>query len=295
MYIPRIWDTSIDNIQHNLHHQYYHPYQLTVTYPEEKEEEYDSDWAMSTDSEEETAEEMVELSADNFQYVYANVLDRRESYDSRCEEGYEGYEYDDFVVDNEEEGSEGEDGGSVSSEITLVLENGKEGRSEDEDGESEVEDGKTKRKISIVSHSSPTSTTEKSEEAEERKPSITSTRSGSSTSSGLFVSEHPSNNPPPKATPSLLATRKPFLNLRISDSEPEDIAEEIADAITLFSRRCNRNRAPLRLRLSREMLQDEEVLEALELAGKLELARGMEIGDEEGSLGWVLGPKGQEV
>jgi hypothetical protein len=97
---------------------------------------------MSTDSEEETAEEeMVELSADNFQYVYADVLDRRESYDNRCEEGYEGYEYDDVVVDNE-----GEDGGSVSSEITLVLENGEEGRSaedgqsEDEDGESEVED-----------------------------------------------------------------------------------------------------------------------------------------------------------
>jgi hypothetical protein len=70
---------------------------------------------------------------------------------------------------------------------------------------------------------------------------------------------------------------------------------EVADAITLFSRRCNRNRAPLRLRLSREMLQDEEVLEALELAGKLELARGMEMGDEEWSLGWVVGPKGQEV
>jgi hypothetical protein len=149
---------------------------------------------------------------------------------------------------------------------------------------------RVKLKISIVSHSSPTSTTEKSEEAEERKPSITSTRPGSSTSSGLFVSEHPST-PLSPTTLALLAAQEPFLSLPISNAEPEDVAEEITDAITLFSRRCNRNRAPPRLKLSREMLQDEEVLDALELAGKLELARGMEMGD---SVGWVVGPKIQQ-
>jgi hypothetical protein len=65
--------------------------------------------------------ELAELSADNLQYVYADVLDRRESYDSRWEARNEDYEHDDFVVDNDDEGDE-EGEGSEGSEITLVEE-----------------------------------------------------------------------------------------------------------------------------------------------------------------------------
>jgi hypothetical protein len=232
----------------------------------------------------------VELSNDNIQYAYADVLDRRESYDSRCEGGNEDYEYDDFVVDDDEE--DDDEAESVDSEVTLVKEDGDgEGSVDGEENEnSEDEDSETERKLSIVSLSpAPCSNTE---DAEERKESSCSIHSGSSTSSGLFLSEHPPLSQP---TLALLAAQEPFLNLPISSAEPEDIAEEITDAITLFSRRCNRNRTPMRLRLSRETLEDEEVLDALELAGKLGLARGVDMGDVEGSVGWCVGPKGVVV
>jgi hypothetical protein len=122
---------------------------------------------------------------------------------------------------------------------------------------------------------------EQDETLQLRKVSITSTCSGSSTSSGLFVSEHRTSKPS-------LA----FLALPISDASSEDIAEEIMDAITLVSRRCNRNRAPLRLRLSKKTLEDEEVLDALELAGRIGMAKGVEMRDVEGSVGWTVGLKG---
>jgi hypothetical protein len=147
----------------------------------------------------------------------------------------------------------------VSSEITLV-----------EAAECEVEVEVESRKVSVSSED---------EALGQRKVSICS---GSADSSGLFVSER-------KSSVAISKLREPFRNMPISGAAPEDIVEEIMDASTLFSRRCKRNRVLLRLRLSEEMLEDKEVLDALELAGKMGMAEGVEMRDEEGSVGWLLG------
>jgi hypothetical protein len=48
--------------------------------------------------------------------------------------------------------------------------------------------------------------------------------------------------------------------------EPSDVAEEITDAVMRFSRRCNRLSEPLRLEITREVWEDEDVAEALNAA-----------------------------
>lgn len=68
-----------------------------------------------------------------------------------------------------------------------------------------------------------------------------------------------------------------------------EIVEEIMDALAVFSRRCNRDRAPVRLRLAAAVLEDEEVREALENAVRLGLGRKLSL--EDGSKRWTIGPK----
>lgn len=71
--------------------------------------------------------------------------------------------------------------------------------------------------------------------------------------------------------------------MSIVDAEAEDVAEEIMDAVSVSSRRCNRKRAPLRLRVTREMWEKNEVWEALELARKVRLVKELVLAD--GTLG----------
>jgi hypothetical protein len=74
-----------------------------------------------------------------------------------------------------------------------------------------------------------------------------------------------------------------------ADISPADIAEEIMDATCRFSRRCNRNGAPLRLLLSSKMLEDKEVVDALQNAIKQGLGMIEDVGND--SVLIVVGPK----
>ncbi|KAI8943695.1 hypothetical protein NX059_001678 [Plenodomus lindquistii] len=66
----------------------------------------------------------------------------------------------------------------------------------------------------------------------------------------------------------------------------EEVAEEIMDAVALFGRRCNRGRAPLRMRIWESMVGDEGVAEALGEAERAEVLRVWGLGD--GTVGvWV--------
>ena len=67
------------------------------------------------------------------------------------------------------------------------------------------------------------------------------------------------------------------------------VVEEIVDATALFSRRCNRGRKPIRLRLAPEVFEDREVKGALEGAMRLGLGRKFSL--EDGSQRWTIGPK----
>ena len=70
-----------------------------------------------------------------------------------------------------------------------------------------------------------------------------------------------------------------------------EVVEEIVDALALFSRRVNRNREPVRLRLAAAVLEDVEIREALEGAILTGLGRKVSLAD--GSKRWVIGPKGR--
>jgi hypothetical protein len=96
----------------------------------------------------------------------------------------------------------------------------------------------------------------------ERKPSTTSTHS-----SGLFISD-------PKSPTYPIYFPSPC------SAEPSDVAEEIMDAVCCFSRRCNRDAAPLRLMLTGEHLDDEEVVEALKYAVEKGMGRVEEWGEK---------------
>jgi hypothetical protein len=69
--------------------------------------------------------------------------------------------------------------------------------------------------------------------------------------------------------------------------EAADVAEEIMDAVCRFSRRCNRDNAPLRIFLSGEMAGDGEVSEAVEYAIKSGTGR---CEDAEGGVVVSIGP-----
>ncbi|CAI6328678.1 unnamed protein product [Periconia digitata] len=182
---------------------------------------------------------------------------RKESYDSRYESGNEDYELNDFVVDDDV---------SIKSESDAT----------------------------IKAHS-PTYNTR-------RASAITSTlsviseatrRSKSSTSSRLFFSESEDGI----QTLDMMA----WLQLGIASDDPEDVGEgvvtepsaevveEISDAVAMFSRRCNRGRPPIRLRLSSFAGKDGEVKEALDRAVDLGLGRKLSLRD--GTKLWTIGPK----
>lgn len=130
-----------------------------------------------------------------------------------------------------------------------------------------------------------------------RKTSLRSARSLSSASGGLFVTDedeppvsvhgYPGSPPPNLTSPKF--KHQPYLETPVSEAALEDIAEELTDAIALFSRRCNRKHTPLTLRLSAEALENEEIVEALQDAERLGLGEGLRLSD--GTEVWTIGPR----
>jgi hypothetical protein len=207
--------------------------------------------------EEETeSDELVALSGDNIEYNSGDQLDRRDSYDSRLDSGNEDYELDDFVVADDEDDSISD----IGSEITVTSEDSVEGRL----GHFSIAES------SIVEH-----------EITTKKLSLGSSSSGS----GLFVSD-PNDR---AAYIAALSSLEPISQPVSADITPADIAEEIMDATCRFSRRCNRDGAPLRLVLSSQMLEDKEVVDALQNAIKQGLGMIEDVGND--SVLIVVGPK----
>ena len=203
-----------------------------------------------------------ELTGDYLHFITGHDLQdsRRISVDSRVgvEGGNVGYESDEgFVVSDGEGESENED----------------EDENEEEKDENEDESEKGKKRSSVSSLIS----------------SASSSSASSSASSSLFVFETPK---PVKSTlPSLTSTpitlrRSHFDHLAIITASASEIAEEIADAISLFGRRCNRNAKPLLLRMSREMMCENEILETVSMGRKMGFARARVL--EDGSVGWCI-------
>ncbi|KAH7412186.1 hypothetical protein DE146DRAFT_732508 [Phaeosphaeria sp. MPI-PUGE-AT-0046c] len=203
---------------------------------ESDDSDFDTDCPSSPDG-----EEFANLSGDNIEYMAGEDLACRDSYDSRIESGNEEYEINDFVVDDDDE-SDGKS--EAGSEITItqnIVGNGRS-MSFSSAGESETErDG----------HS-----VEKS--GQSRKDSTTS--SGSE-SSGLFVTDDDEGYGISVGTDS-----EAFFKLVGDEVDPADVAEEIVDAVSRFTRRCNRHCEPLRLNLTSAMFGDDEVAGAIHMA-----------------------------
>jgi hypothetical protein len=203
------------------------------------ESDFESSYPSSPDS-----KEHVGLTGDNFESMAADPLDRRESYDSRLEEGNEDYLHDDFIVrdDSDDQVS------TVGSEITI-------GTDVDELLSETDSDATTtpKRKRRLVSKT-----------PVRRSSKISVASSGS----GLFVTDDEEPN-----SMSLSPIIEAAYRTIGTDVEPADVAEEITDAICRFSRRCNQICPPLRLELTSDFLEDEEVADAMERGVKQGLGK----------------------
>ena len=202
-----------------------------------------------------------ELTGDYLHFVTGHDLQdsRRTSVDSRLgvEGGNVGYESDEgFVVSDGVGESENED------------------EDEEKKDENEEKSEKGKKRSSISSLIS----------------SASSSSASSSASSSLFVSETPKpvkSTPPSLTSTPITLSRSHFAHLAINTASASEIVEEIADAISLFGRRCNRNAKPLLLRMSREMMCENEILETVSMGRKMGFARARVL--EDGSVGWCIG------
>ncbi|EUC43873.1 hypothetical protein COCMIDRAFT_38227 [Bipolaris oryzae ATCC 44560] len=81
----------------------------------------------------------------------------------------------------------------------------------------------------------------------------------------------------------------PARNKQTGTLSSEEVAEQISDAILLFSRRCNRGRKAMRVRVTEEDMRDGEVREGLKRAGKLGLVVKKEV--KMGCAVWYFGTK----
>ncbi|KAJ4289548.1 RNA polymerase III subunit C82 [Kalmusia sp. IMI 367209] len=225
-------------------------------YAEDSDEDEDDE----TDTTEDEYGELAPLSHDHFEYLASHNLVPRprkslQSYDSRLEPGNEDYERNDFVIEDED------DEGSVRTVD-----------SDEDDLEIDMESYR-----GIGSHRS----------------SLASDR-GRRSSSGLFVRDSEGSADVYQLAPWAdlgfeadsedYGAEQPL----IADASAE-VVEEIIDAIALFSRRVNRNRAPIRLRLAAAVLDDEEIRDALEDTIRTGLGRKLSLAD--GSKRWSIGPR----
>ncbi|KAF1951998.1 hypothetical protein CC80DRAFT_573034 [Byssothecium circinans] len=214
----------------------------------------------STDNEESEDDEFGEnadLSADNFEWRASDEINtnRHHSLDSRYGPENEDYEMDDFVVGDDEEIEEWSGSDEEDEEVRRSI-----------------------RRVSALSTISALSSL-----AEDT----------SSRSSKLFYSdlEHRASQLDELSWMDFVVAH----DSSPRDDEPlvteasADIVEEILDAMAIFSRRCNRKKKPVKLRLASAVMRDEEVKEALERAAKLGLGRKISLHD--GSKRWTIGPK----
>ncbi|PSN68183.1 hypothetical protein BS50DRAFT_573141 [Corynespora cassiicola Philippines] len=237
-----------------------------------------ADSASESDKETEEPEdsdagELFHLSHDNTEWNAADDLSssRHYSYDSRCEPGNDDYEEDDFVVEDGHEDEE--EYGSMKSEddiseITIVPQD--------------------ISMIDAMRRESGTITTATSESSRR------STMTRSSTSK-LFFSDPDDFLQPvpfsPVSNESLIGSPRLGALLPLVEEATEEIVEDIMDAISKFSRRCNGNLMPVRMRLSAPVLEDEMIREALDHARRLGLGKRVSLGD--GSICCTIGPKNE--
>ncbi|KAF2855194.1 hypothetical protein T440DRAFT_475472 [Plenodomus tracheiphilus IPT5] len=202
-------------------------------------------------------------------------LDRKTSLDSRASEGE--YEIGGFVVEDEYL-SEGE-GGSVGSEITVYEDEDDDVQEEEFEGRSETES--ETESVSLTFDSSISTSTPCSRNPTKRKRSTTSTSTSTSSSSTALFIPDPNNPPTPLSSPPQSTAPSPthipptpfgiLSNTPLSTSSSTETAEEITDAVVFFSRRCNKHRAALLLRLGEDVVVGEvgEALEGARRAGVL--------------------------
>ena len=252
----------------------------------------DTDADSDDDSEESESEiaELIDLTAENFEYEAAHDTSRHSSYDSRGEPGNEAYELDDFVVGDSEEEDEKSECESES------------------DKEPEAAPITTKRRLirkigpkkwtvespqsaaSRKSQSSSSSTRSSKRSSASRR---SSSRKSSSTSSKLFYTDSNDSLSSVTRRSSVIVTPSPTrenVSEMLISEDPVEIAEQINDAISLFSRRSNRARPPVVLLLSEAALNDYDLREALDTAVRLELGEMIPSGGFVGEM-WSIGPR----
>lgn len=223
----------------------------------DSESDFDTSCPSSPES-----EEHVGFSGDKFEYMAADPLDRHDSYDSRLEPGNEDYLQDDFVVAD----SCSEDRVfTVGSEITIA-DDTDESSSETDSETTILPKAFSKRKLI--------------RKATARRISNLSI---ASPGSGLSIT----NNEQHKLT-TLSSIPESAFKAMSNDIGPSDVAEEIMDAICRFTRRCNRHCPPLRLELTSDFLEDEEVAEAMERGVKRGLGKCEQL--DVGRVLYTVGP-----
>lgn len=82
----------------------------------------------------------------------------------------------------------------------------------------------------------------------------------------------------------------PFRSKQVGTASPEEVAEQISDAILLFSKRCNRGMKAMSVKITEGDMRDGEVREGLKRAGKLGLVVKKEV--SVGCVVWYFGAKG---
>jgi hypothetical protein len=194
-------------------------------------------------------EEFIALSNDSIKYMAAHDVSRRDSYDSRIKPYNEDYTLDDFVVDDDSF----DESSDAGSEITITMST-----------------NDTKSAPATASQSSMS-----------RRNSAIST---ASESSALFVTDDDE-----ECLAALSLGVETFFHVVDDHVEPTDVAEEIFDAVCRFSRRCNRNCAPLHLELSHEMSEHDALDEAIQFAVTQGLGKYKIFGD--GRVWCVVGPR----
>jgi hypothetical protein len=212
----------------------------------------DSDFT-GNDHSDSDSDELNDMLFENVEGQPADGASRNASYDSRCDPGNEDYELDDFVVADESD---------QESEVDTEAEN-KDTAKVDID----LRKRKLIRKLTPRKRSSTPSTSSKlfcsgTEDGQfsQRRPSLVICPTDSSSSpAGIFISD-----------------------------DPEEIVEQIMDALALYSRRCNRKRPPTTLILSPSALMDPDVRGGLEDAIRLGLGHILTASDE-GEV-WLIGP-----
>ncbi|KAL1602601.1 RNA polymerase III subunit C82 [Paraconiothyrium brasiliense] len=261
----------------------------------------EDEFSMEDDSAESEDEyhEHANLSHDHIEYVNSHDLQNTpghrysmESYDSRLEPGNEQYEKDDFLIDDDE---------------SVVME---ESEASDEEADSDVDDlvinmerdpvpvgyQTTGGRVRMNSLFSDTDKSRRSSSAKSSSTSRADRRSSQNSysrrrSSSLFVSDLVGDPSIPHQLAPWLQTGKDAVEAPLIAQASEEVVEEIVDALALFSRRVNRDRPSVRLRLAAAVLEDEEIRYLLEDAIRTGLGRKLSLAD--GSKRWSFGPKGR--